>query len=522
MPIDSQRPYSEYVVVLAPTARDAEVTRTTFDAAGIDCIVENSPAAVAELIRRGIGALVLTDFSLAAREPTEIFHALAQQPPWSDVAVLALCRNVEEAPALQRVLQRLSNVTVLDRPTSRNALVSSVQAALRGRRWQYRIRDQIRELTVAEEALRRADRRKDEFLATLAHELRNPLAPIKTGIYLLSTVDPAGEQLVNLQQMMDRQLTQLVKLIDDLLEISRLSMGRIVLQRERLDLRTVVKVAIESCQPILDAAQHDVSVSLPESEVWVRGDSARLAQAISNLLNNAAKYTLSGGKIDVVLRFSEGQASLSVTDNGLGIPPDMLDTVFQMFTQVNRTLDRSQGGLGIGLALVRNLVELHGGSVSALSQGENQGSTFTIRLPAAVHDSEDRASNKECSSPSTSNRSMRILVVDDNVDAADSLGMLLRSKGHDVQVVYSGAAALHAASAFQPEAIFCDIGMRGMGGMEVAAKLREDIRFAPTVLVALTGWGTEGDLQRTRAAGFDFHLTKPASLESVQSILSKV
>jgi CheY-like chemotaxis protein len=200
----------------------------------------------------------------------------------------------------------------------------------------------------------------------------------------------------------------------------------------------------------------------------------------------------------------------------------MLDTVFQMFTQVNRTLDRSQGGLGIGLALVRNLVELHGGSATAHSQGENQGSTFTIRLPAAVHDSEDRASIKGCSSPPTSNRSMRILVVDDNVDAADSLGMLLRSKGHDVQVVYSGAAALRAARSFQPEAIFCDVGMRGMGGMEVAAKLREDISFAPTLLIALTGWGTEADLRRTRAAGFDFHLTKPASLESVQSILSKV
>jgi signal transduction histidine kinase len=514
--------YSECVLVVAPTGRDADVTRQLFEHAGIQCIVENRGPAAAELIRQGIGALVMTDISLAAREPAEIFEALAQQPPWSDLAVLALCRDVRGAPAVGQVLERLSNATVLDRPTSRRALVSSVKAALRGRRWQYRIRDQIQALMKADDALREADRRKDEFLATLAHELRNPLAPLKTGIYLMSTPQTSGEQFVRVREMMDRQLSQLVKLIDDLLEISRIATGRIALQRERLDLRSVIAAAIEGCQPLLDAAGHQLTVALPDREVWVRGDGARLTQAVGNLVNNAVKYTPGGGTIRVSVEASGDEAVIAVEDNGVGIPRHMLDDVFQMFTQVNRTLDRSQGGLGIGLALVRNLIELHGGTVVADSGGDDRGSRFTVRLPATHVKRSEAAQLTGAGGTAERERALRILVVDDNVDAADSLGMLLEARGHEARVVYDGEAAVRTAADFRPEAIFCDIGMGGMDGIEVAMRLRQDTRFATTVLVAVTGWGTADDVRRTREAGFDFHLTKPASAENLHRILSRV
>ena len=299
---DSQPGYSETVVVLAPTGKDADVTRQIFGTAGIECIIAETSSAAADLIRNGVGVLVLTDRSLVVRPPVEIFEALAQQPAWSDLAVLALCRDVEQAPALLRVLERLTNVAVLDRPTSRSALVSSVKAALRGRRWQYRIRDQLKELTLAEEELRQTDRRKDEFLATLAHELRNPLAPIKTGVHLLSIVDPTSERFLHLRDVMDRQLKLMVKLIDDLMEVSRIATGRIVLQRERLDLRNVVRTAVESSLSLVESAMHRLSVEVPDREVWVRGDTTRLAQALSNLINNSVKYTPSGGSIQVTLR----------------------------------------------------------------------------------------------------------------------------------------------------------------------------------------------------------------------------
>ena len=320
---------------------------------------------------------------------------------------------------------------------------------------------------------------------------------------------------------MDRQLTLLVKLIDDLLEISRISTGRIVLRRERLDLRNVVRTAVESCQPVVEAAKHRLTVEMPDRAVWVRGDSSRLAQALSNLINNAAKYTPSDGNIHVALRLAGGEALLTVADDGLGIPPEMLDRVFQMFTQVNRTLDRSQGGLGIGLALVRNLIQLHGGKVTAHSEGENRGSVSRSSCPPARQ------------RPRTKGRCPARALMPELLDRCASWWSTTTSmpptrwpccsgSGHRTHVAYSGTEALKAATEFRPEAIFCDIGMAGMGGTEVAARLREDTRFATTVMVALTGWGTEDDIRRTHESGFDFHLTKPASSENVQRILSQL
>ncbi|PTT77926.1 hybrid sensor histidine kinase/response regulator, partial [Pelomonas sp. HMWF004] len=389
---------------------------------------------------------------------------LESQPPWSNLPVLALCRQGPQALALREA--RLRNLTVLDRPTSTRMMVSAVMTALRGRRWQYQIRDQIDSLLQADRSLRLADQRKDEFLATLAHELRNPLAPIRTGLQLLASRPEDPAQWRSVTEMMERQMSQLLRLIDDLLEVSRIATGKLVLQRELLDMRCVVETALESSAPLIERGGHQLAVVLPDEAIWVHGDLTRLAQSLNNLLNNAAKYTPDGGCIWVTLARTGDDAVLTVRDSGIGLPPDMIARVFDMFTQVNRSLARAQGGLGIGLALVRSLVALHGGKVHAASPGAGLGSTFTLQLPVT-------APMPAAAEPATFAtpepvQPKRILVVDDNEDAAESLAMLLAIGGHALRVEHSGPAALDTAAVFLPQAIFCDVGMPGMGGYEVA------------------------------------------------------
>ena len=514
--------YSERVVVVAPTVRDGEVACRLLGEAQIDCVVGRTWQDVHDLIGQGIGALMLTDAALADPAFTGLLRALESQPPWSNLPVLALCREGMQAPALGEALRALSNLTVLDRPSSTRSMVSAVKTALRGRRWQYQIRDQIESLMEADRALRLADQRKDEFLATLAHELRNPLAPIRTGLQLIARMPHDAEQTRSLTEMMGRQMDHLLRLIDELLEISRISTGKLVLRRERLDLRRVVETAVEACGPLIARAGHHLSVAVPEQAVPVDGDLTRLAQSLSNLINNAAKYTPDGGRLEVRLERSGDDAVLTVSDNGVGIPPHMIERVFDMFAQVNRSLERSQGGLGIGLALVRSLVGLHGGRVSAASPGPGRGSTFTVRLPIAEAAPAQAQAPTPGGERAAASRSLRVLVVDDNEDAAISLAMLLSFVGHEVRVDHNGDAALRTAATFQPHAIFCDVGMPGMGGYEFATRLRRDPRFVGTLLVAVTGWGSEEDRRRARGAGFDEHLTKPASEKSVLALLASI
>ena len=519
---DRDQSYSEQVVVLAPTARDAEVTLRLLADAGIDGAVARTWREAQSQVRAGVGALIVTDLALADPASAGLLSAIESQPAWSDLPVLAVCRDGLQSGVLRDALRALRNLTVLDRPVSSRAMVSAVKAALRGRRWQYQIRDQIRSLVDADRSLRQADQRKDEFLATLAHELRNPLAPIRTGLHLLTRLPADAQRSREVTEMMDRQLGHLLRLIDELLEVSRISTGKLVLQRERLDMRRVVEIALEACEPLTTRAGHRVAVRLPDQAVEVLGDLTRLAQSLSNLIGNAAKYTPDGGRIVVELRRRADEAVVSVADNGVGIPPEMIERVFDMFTQVNRSLERAQGGLGIGLALVRSLVTLHGGQVHAVSSGPGQGSRFTIRLPiAAAEAAVGGAAPCDAVAEPAAPRQLRILVVDDNEDAARSLAMLLSLAGHEVRVEHNGRAALGTASTFLPQAIFCDIGMPSMGGYEFAARLRRDPRFDATLLVALTGWGSEDDKRRSRGAGFNEHLTKPASPETVSELLSR-
>jgi signal transduction histidine kinase/ActR/RegA family two-component response regulator len=634
------------VLVLPPTRRDGNVTCALLRNVGLDCDVVVNARLLASQLSTSIGAVVLTDAVVADPDLSAVMDALEHQPKWSDVPVILLSRPAAQSAADKNRFAKLTNLTVLDRPTSARALVSAVEAAIRGRDRQYQIRDQLDSLQEADAALREsaermslgvqvaglalaefdyaaqqvhlsaeaarlfgvgeqnrilprteflaavhpddreqvsrrllqsadcasndpaaidyrvvwpdgrvkwvsqrhhivlggsqdrqvramivaldaterknADRRKDEFLATLAHELRNPLAPIRTGLQALARPGGNRDGGTAIRAIMERQLSQMVRLIDDLLDVSRISSGKVVLQRSRVDLRAIAELAIEASQPFISAGRHEFAADLPQGPVWVDGDASRLSQVIINLLNNAAKYTAEGGKIALTLTSNATDALIQVRDNGVGIPPDMLREVFDMFTQVNRTLDRSQGGLGIGLSLVRRLTELHGGEVHADSEGLGRGSTFTLRLPViAAAEASTSSGPTPAREPSCRPR-LRVLIIDDIPDVADVLKMLLDLEGFETRVAYDGPAGLQIAREFIPDVVVCDIGLPGMNGHEIARRLRSDPNVAPATLIAMTGWGAEGEVRRTRESGFDYHMVKPVDANALLELLSQI
>jgi PAS domain S-box-containing protein len=382
----------------------------------------------------------------------------------------------------------------------------------------------ITEQRRGEEELRRlaadlaeANRLKTEFLATLAHELRNPLAPIRSGVQLLRRAGADPEASARVHAIMDRQLDQLVHLVDDLLDVARVTRGQVELRREWIDLGELLRAAADTSAPLIEAARHRFSLRLPAEPVTLYGDPTRLTQVLSNLLNNAARYTPRGGAIELAAAVDGGELAMTVSDNGIGIAEDALERVFQMFTQVGS--NGSLGGLGIGLSLVRSLVELHGGSVRAASPGIGAGSVFTVRLPLAAA----QAPGAACEAGPAAARTLdalRILVVDDNRDAADTLAALLAAMGHTTAIANDGHEALRMLPGFAPGVVFLDLGMPGMSGYEVAAAIRKDPLNDGLRLVALTGWGGPADRERSAQAGFDLHLTKPATLDTIEAALA--
>lgn len=377
------------------------------------------------------------------------------------------------------------------------------------------------EMTVrqgAERALLLADRRKDEFLATLAHELRNPLAPIRTGLDIMriNANDPVSCERA--RSIMERQLKQMVRLVDDLLDVSRINTGKLTIRREQLMLQDVVNDALELARPFIAAQGHTLHVQVPEQAVYLVGDATRLAQVLSNLLHNAAKYTARGGSISLEAEAGAGRVQLRVKDNGIGIAPALLDDIFEMFIQADSSLERTSAGLGVGLSLARKLVELHGGGISAESAGEGQGSTFTVTLPVLA---ETSVAKPQAEALPGSARLHRILLADDNVDFVNGIGGLLRSLGHQVHIAHDGNQALSAAESFAPEFAFLDIGLPGMNGYDLARALKRLPALKHTVLVAVTGWGQQKDRQQAFEAGFHHHLVKPVSIDQFQEILAQ-
>jgi PAS domain S-box-containing protein len=369
------------------------------------------------------------------------------------------------------------------------------------------------------DALKEADRRKDEFLAMLAHELRNPLAPVRNAVQILRANSSGDAQAGWAHDVIDRQVQQMSRLVEDLLDVSRIARGKIELRRERVAIATAVSNAVEVSRPLIERARHELALITPPEPIHVEADVARLSQIFSNLLTNAAKYTDPGGRIAVQVQREGDFAAVRVSDTGIGIPPQMLSTIFDMFVQVERAGDHSQGGLGIGLTLVKRLAELHGGSVEARSAGVGHGSEFVVRLPICGERTESVGAVTG-PYPMVQLGSLRILVVDDNRDAADSLAVLLRANGGDVRVAYDGLEAVGGAISFKPDVVLLDIGLPKLYGYDAARRIRE-ARGKEVLLIAITGWGQEEDRRRAHEAGFDHHLTKPVQFEALAKILAK-
>jgi signal transduction histidine kinase/CheY-like chemotaxis protein len=370
----------------------------------------------------------------------------------------------------------------------------------------------------AQRALLLADRRKDEFLATLAHELRNPLAPIRTGLDILrlNPGDAAGGQRA--RTIMERQMKQMVRLVDDLLDVSRINTGKLAIRNETVDLQAVVNDALDSVRPLIDLHGHTLEAGPLPRPLTLAGDPTRLAQILSNLLNNAAKYTARGGHITLTVEAAEHQVAIHVRDNGIGIAAAMLEPIFQMFVQADATLERTSAGLGVGLSLARRLAELHGGGLQAHSMGIGHGSEFVLTLPLPAQQPAPLTGQPATLAGSSIRR---ILLVDDNVDFVDSMGALLAASGHQVRVAYDGRQALAAAAAFAPNFAFLDIGMPGMNGYDLARALRRLPPLQRTVMVAVTGWGQQKDRERAMQAGFDAHLVKPVGFEQIEALLHR-
>jgi signal transduction histidine kinase len=393
---------------------------------------------------------------------------------------------------------------------------------------------EIAERVKAQEALEAADRRKDDFLAMLSHELRNPLAAIQGSIELMQRKRIDDAELMWARDVIARQNRHLTRLIDDLLDVSRITRGKLTLQKEPVEIREVAQLAVETVRPLIDAREHQLTVALPELPLHVEGDAVRLTQVITNLLTNSAKYTGEGGRIALVVEHEQGESGeqvvITVRDNGRGISPEAMPRLFEPSTHEERLNSGAHGGLGIGLIVVRGLVEMHGGSVEARSDGAGRGSVFTVKLPVMpidaltlkVEPARDLPASgaEEPAAAQPGSSGLRILVVDDNQDSAISMTLLLELQGHEVHVAHAGPAALRVAADKRPDVILLDIGMPGMNGYEVAKQLRAQDEFADTLLVAITGYGRASDVKQTQSAGFDHHLVKPVDYEKLQAVLA--
>jgi signal transduction histidine kinase len=401
-------------------------------------------------------------------------------------------------------------------------LVSRAAIALDNARLYSSLQREIVRSRQAEEELQDANRRKDEFLAMLSHELRNPLAPIRNAVEVIRRVAPPDPKLTMAREVVDRQVSLLARLVEELLDVSRISQGKIALKKEPVDLARIVAHAVETARPLIDARAQNLTVAVPAAPCWLSADFARLSQVVANLLNNASKYTNEGGRIEVTASAGEGEATIEVRDNGSGIDPQLLPKVFDLFVQGERALDRGQGGLGIGLTLVKRLVELHQGRVEVESDGAGRGSTFRVRLPciSAVEPQQPKSAVSSAARD-TEVYGRRVLVVDDNIDAAESTAAFLRLEGHEVKAVHDGLQALASLKVFDPHVVVLDIGLPGLDGYAVARQLRERGDTSHVLLIALTGYGQKEDRQRAADSGFDYHFVKPADPREIQVAIER-
>lgn len=502
------------VLFLAPTLRDADVTGNLFANVDIPTTRCTSIDALCEEIAGGAGAILLTEEALQRPDFSKLEGALEGQPAWSDLAVLILTRGGRDSRVAARAMDTMGNVTLIERPVRIPTLVSAVRTAVRSRLRQYQIREHLEDRARSEARLREDDRRKNEFLAMLAHELRNPLSAISNSVHLIRP--PATpEQQQWAADVMESQVGHLARMIDDLLDVSRITRQKITLKRQRVELTEVLRSAAATARPALDERRHELVVELAPGSFPTHADPTRLEQIFVNLLTNAAKFTEPGGRIELRSKATEHEFVVSVRDNGIGMSRELLEGAFDLFVQGDRSIARSEGGLGIGLTLVRSLVALHGGKVTAQSGGPGTGSEFVVSLPipqtglTAPIAPIPRA-------PRESTRPLRILIVDDNVEAALSLAELFQINGHQVEVAHDGHAALARTRAMNPEVMLLDIGLPGMDGYEVARTLRQE-GFTDLLLIAVSGYREEAESKRS---GFDHHCVKPVKFAALRELIA--
>jgi len=453
--------------------------------------------------------LVLTDVMMPRLDGFGLLAKLRGDPLTREVPVIMLSARAGEESRVEGMEAGVDDYLI--KPFSARELLARVGAHLQ----MARIRRE------AAEALREADRRKDEFLAMLSHELRGPLAPLGNMLEVIRRAEGNAELIRNAHATMERQLAQLVRLVDDLLDVSRITRNKMELRKERVELATVVRQAVEACRPLADGMRHEVTVTLPPAPVYLHADPARLAQVFQNLVNNACKYTEPRGRIALTAERQGGDVVVTVKDTGLGIPADKLASIFDMFTQVDASRERAQGGLGIGLTLVKRLVEMHDGTVEARSEGPGRGSTFVVRLPV-LGDMPKAAPRATPAAKERAAVARRMLVVDDNVDSAESLTMLLQVSGHETHTAHDGLEAVAAAERYRPEVVLLDIGLPSLNGYDAARRIREQPWGKDMVLIALTGWGQEADRRKSKDAGFDQHMVKPVDLDALMRLLASL
>lgn len=492
------------VVIHSPTGKDARLIAQVLEKNSIECIICDARS-VTNVLSIGGGALIVADEALTPEFIRSLRQYLNSQATWSDLPILILTSRSHYASEISTLYPELGNVTLLERPVKSLTLVSAAASALRARGRQYEIRE--------------IDRRKDEFLAMLAHELRNPLAPVAAASELLKVPTISGERIRQTSEIISRQVRHMTGLIDDLLDVSRVSRGLVSLDKVEVDVRHVINNALEQVRPLIENRHQRLTVQTTPDSTFVNGDQKRLVQIVANVLNNATKYTPEGGDIELALDATEFEIILSVVDTGIGMNEAVISRVFDMFSQAETTPDRSQGGLGIGLALVKSLVDLHGGSVDAFSEGSGTGSRFTIRLPRVLESVEPYAPlhAKPSSEPA---KGRKILLVDDNVDAAQMLGMFLEMAGYEVIIENSALAAIARAALELPDVCLLDIGLPDMDGTQLARVLRGAHDTAHATLIAITGYGQDGDRQKTSAAGFDHHFVKPVDMSELMDALA--
>ncbi|MES2164467.1 MAG: ATP-binding protein [Pseudomonadota bacterium] len=487
------------ILIYAPTGQDATLAAKVLAMAAINSHVCRTLAELAAQLERGAGAVLTVEEALAPGGYKLLQEHVARQPDWSDLPIILLTHRGADSPTVRQAVAGLGNLNLMERPVRTLTLITAVHATLRARHKQYQVRE--------------AARRKDEFLASLGHELRNPLAPIRTSVSLLTHMYPDAPPVARIRDMVERQVRLLTRLVDDLLDVARITSGKINLQRQQVSLAAVMNHVGELCLQAADAKRIDIAWQLPAEDVLLDADYARVVQIVANIVSNAVKFTPQGGRVAVAASCHGDELLVTVRDNGIGLDAEAIARIFRMFEQSKTVAGQFSSGLGIGLSLARRFAEMHGGSVEASSAGPGQGSEFAIRLPVLGGAALDPA--LPAAAGDVDGRKLQVLVVDDNQDAADSLAALLEIDGFDAHAVYDGASAIAASAEHPPDLIILDLGMPGMDGYETARAIRQRPGADAILMIALTGWGQGDARRRSGEAGFDHHLVKPVELDQI-------